>query len=369
MKECSIVILSYHNVRVPFPSAHSLYTVQTSIDLSRIVKVFFYANKGDDDFNFRSLYGADLSDSASFYLRTARMSHKGLAGVEKRITALKDICMFRGNKLIAYVTQATPLQFFLFLKKVGFKIRILVEPHSENEAWSKSDFEGVDGIIFTSRTLQRKLTQRYSISANIPQKVFYHRVRSPISDKLSVLASTRENYCVGYIGGLEEWKGVDTIIEALRYLPENVTAHFIGGELSGQTRLLSMANELGVEKRVRFTGRVPQGAFVEECRDIDAFILPLLESEKGSLPLKLFDYMYLGKPIVASDQESIREILTNSSALFSPPGSDKGLAEQIKILVNNPSLGIDLSVNAYNALKSYTIDKWLGDMLDLLRQI
>jgi glycosyltransferase involved in cell wall biosynthesis len=230
-------------------------------------------------------------------------------------------------------------------------------------------FGGVDGIIFTSRTLQRRLIQRHSISANIPQKVCYHRVRLPLSDKLPILPSARENYCIGYIGGLEAWKGVDAIIEALRYLPENVTAHFIGGEPGGQNRLLSRANELGIEKRIRFTERVRQEDLVEECRDIDAFILPLLESEQGSLPLKLFDYMYLGKPIVAAGQESIREVLTNSSALFFPPGSYEGLAEQIKILVNNRSLGIDLSVNAYNALKSYTIDKWLGDMDDLLRQI
>jgi glycosyltransferase involved in cell wall biosynthesis len=364
-----MIILSYHNVRVPSPSAHSLYTVQTSVDLSRIGEIFFYANKGDVDFDFRSLYGVDLPDCLSFHLRTARMSHKGLAGVEKRITALKDICMFRRNKLIAYVTQARPLQFFLFLKKIGTKIKIIVEPHSEAEAWNRTMFGDVDGIIFTSRTLQRRLTQRHSISANIPQKVFYHRVRLPLSDKLSILPSTRENYCIGYIGGLEAWKGVDAIIEALRYLPENVTAHFIGGEPDGQNRLLSRANELGIEKRIHFTERVRQEDLVEECRDIDAFILPLLESQQGSLPLKLFDYMYLGKPIVAAGQESIREVLTNSSALFFPPGSYEGLAEQIKILVNNRSLGIDLSVNAYNALKSYTIDKWLGDMDDLLRQI
>jgi len=364
-----MVILSYHNVRVPFPSAHSLYTVQTSIDLSRIGEVFFYANKGDDAFDFRSLYGADLSDCPSFHLKTARVGHKGFAGVEKRITALKDICMFKRNKLIAYVTQARPLRFFLFLKKIGAEIKIIVEPHSETEAWDHVMFGGVDGIIFTSRTLQRKLTQRYSISANIPQRVFHHRVRTPLSDEMSFRTATGGNYFVGYIGGFEAWKGVDTIVETLRYLPENVGAHFIGGDADGQKRLMSRAKELGVGKRIRFTGRVPHEDLKKETGGVDAFILPLLQSEQGSLPMKLFDYMYLGKPIVAAGQESIKEVLTNSSALFFPPGSDKGLAEQIKILVNNPSLGLDLSVNAYNALKSYTMDKWLGDMDDLMRQI
>ena len=369
MKESSIVILSYHSVRVPFPSAHSLYTVQTSLDLSRIGEVYFYANRGDDSADFRTLYGADLTDVSSFHLRITRLKHKGLAGIEKRIAVLKDICRVGDRKKIVYVTQARPLHFFLFLKKMGVKIRILVEPHSETEAWSKSDFETVDGIIFTSGTLQRRLTERYFISPEIPQTVFYHRVRSSLSDKLSIRKSTDGNYCIGYIGGLEEWKGVNTIIEALRYLPENVTAHFIGGETRGQSYLLSRANELGIEKRLRFTGRVQQEALIKESQDIDAFILPLLQSEHGSLPMKLFDYMYLGKPIIAASQESVKEILSDRSALFFPAGSDRDLAERIKTLINNPSLGIDLSENAYNALKSYTADKWMVGMEQFLRNI
>ncbi len=369
MKEYSIVILSYHNVRVPFPSAHSLYTVQTSLDLSGIEEVFFYANRGEDRTGFRTLYGADLADRPAFHLRSAGFKHKGLAGFEKRVAVLKDIFRTGESRRIAYVTQARPLQFFISLKKAGFKIRILLEPHSETEAWSKSDFECVDGIIFTSRTLQRKLADKYSISPDVPQKVYYHRVRTPLVDMPVLRMPSKRNYCIGYIGGLEAWKGVDTIIEALRYLPEKVEAYFIGGDSGGQKRLVSRAKELGVETRVRFTCRVSQDDLKKETEEVDAFILPLLQSEQGSLPMKLFDYMYLGKPIIAASQESIKEVLDDSSALFFSAGSDRDLAEQIRTLEENSPLGFDLSVNAYNALKSYTVERWLTDMEDFLRNL
>ncbi len=367
-----IKILSYHNVIVPSRSARSLNAVWTSVDLSMIGEVVFYANRGTDQLDFKTLYGVAISDYPSFHLKLTKLQHKGFSGIEKRINILKDIITSENSKIITYVSQARPLQYLLFLKKMGFKTKIVLEVHSEKEPWNSTALKEVNGIIFTSKSLMDRLTKRYSIPHEIQKKVFYHRIRKPLARERDNPILDKHHYHIGYIGGLELWKGVDTIVEAMKYLPNNVKALFIGGK-EGSTdyeRLLSKAKELGVADRIQLKGYVPYEILEKFISEIDVFILPLLEHIEGSIPLKLFDYMYFGKPIIASNQESVREILEHGiSSLFFSPGAEKELAEQVKILMGDPSLAYKLSFNAYKSLEPYTLNKWLEAMRSFLEKV
>lgn len=367
-----IKILSYHNVIVPSKSARSLNAIWTSVDLSRIGEVFCYVNKGTEKLDFKTLYGVNISDYPSFHLKLTKFKNKGFSGIEKRINILKDIITSENSKIITYVSQARPLRYLLFLKKLGFKTKIVLEVHSEKEPWDNTALKGVNGIIFTSKSLMDHFTKRYSIPYEIQKRVFYHRIRKPLVREIHNPIIDKHNYHIGYIGGLELWKGVDTIVEAMRYLPNNVKALFIGGK-EGSTdyiRLLSKAKDLGVANRVQFKGYVPYEVLEESISEIDVFILPLRDHIEGSIPLKLFDYMYFGKPIVTSNQESIKEILEDGiSTLFFSPGSERDLADQVKKLIENPSLGHKLAINANRLIGSYTVDKWLEEMEVFLEKI
>jgi glycosyltransferase involved in cell wall biosynthesis len=365
-----MTILSYHNVKAPHTSAHSLLTMQTSLDLSRIADVYYYANRGGGFPEFKTIYGFDPAECPSLHLRITRNSYKSLASVEKRAMALKDIISLRHDRPVVYVTQIKPLRFFLGLKKLGFGIKIMLEPHSEAEGWDTECFAGVDGIIYTTRALRRRLMEKYSISSDIPNRVFYHRIRTSLTEGITE-RSAKAGYRIGYIGGLEAWKGVDTIVEALSLLPDDVTAHFIGCSIgsSDYARLTSVVKRLGLERRTLFTERVPQADIPKAAEDIDVFILPLLDSSQGSLPMKLFDYMLLRRPVIASDQESIREVVNDDSALFFRPGSAKELAEQVLNLVRDRQLGACLSTNAFESLKLHTVETWLNNMKEFLGEI
>ena len=357
---------------VPSRSARSLNAIWTSADLSMIGEVFFYANKGTEKLDFKTLYGFNILDYPSFHLKLTKFKNKGFSGIEKRINILKDIITSENSKIITYVSQARPLRYLLFLKKLGFKIKTVLEVHSEKEPWDNTIFQEVNGIIFTSKSLMDHLTKKFSIPYGIQKRVLYHRIRKPLVTEMHDPIINKHDYCIGYIGGLELWKGVDTIVEAVRYLPSNVKALFIGGKEGNADykRLISKAKELEVENRIQFKGYIPYEILGKFVNDIDVFVLPLLEHIEGSIPLKLFDYMYFRKPIVASNQESIREVLKNGiTSLFFSPGSAKELAEQIKMLIENPSLGYNLSLNAYKSLEPYTLNKWLEAMKSFLEKV
>ena len=72
-------------------------------------------------------------------------------------------------------------------------------------------------------------------------------------------------------------------------------------------------------------------------------------------PNKLFEYMASGKPIIASDLISIREILTNNeSILLFEPDNSIDLINKIKLLSSNPDFMIKLSKNSSHLAKQYS---------------
>jgi len=75
-------------------------------------------------------------------------------------------------------------------------------------------------------------------------------------------------------------------------------------------------------------------------------------------PLKLFDYMAAGVPIVASDLPALREVLTDEeNALLVPPGEPDGLARAIERLLGDPALADCLRGRAFADVAAYTWDR------------
>jgi len=83
-------------------------------------------------------------------------------------------------------------------------------------------------------------------------------------------------------------------------------------------------------------------------------------------PLKMFEYMASRRPIVATDLPSIREVLSESSAVLVPPGNTEKLKEAIKYLIDNPEAGKKLADNAFQKVQEYTWDKRAEKIVDFI---
>jgi len=115
-----------------------------------------------------------------------------------------------------------------------------------------------------------------------------------------------------YVGRIDGWKGTDTLFAAAAQLPADTMAVVIGGEPK-QVAALSARYP-----RVRFLGSRPYHELADNMAAADVLVLPNSGkfdiSARYTSPLKLFAYMTSGKPIVASDLPSIREVLGDDSA-------------------------------------------------------
>lgn len=134
-----------------------------------------------------------------------------------------------------------------------------------------------------------------------------------------------------YTGHLYEWKGVHTLAEAARLLPPEIQVWFLGGTEEDIRLFQERYKDV---KNVTCLGHVDHARVAEYQRAADVVVLP--NSAKSSLskhytsPLKLFEYMASGTPILATDIPSLREILDDETAAWCPPDDPKEMAEALQ---------------------------------------
>ena len=187
-------------------------------------------------------------------------------------------------------------------------------------------------------------------------------------------ALPRPDPVVGYAGHLYPWKGVDILLDSLARLPL-ARGLIVGGheQEPDLQRLKSAAAALGIAARVTFTGQVPPSEVPQLLRKADVLALPNPASAISTFytsPLKLFEYMAAGRPIVASDLPAIREVLRHEvTALLVPPGDPGALAASVQRLASDPSLGPALARAASAAVLDYSWERRAGRIETLLERV
>ena len=159
-----------------------------------------------------------------------------------------------------------------------------------------------------------------------------------------------------YAGQLYRWKGVDTLIEAMGQLPD-AQLLVVGGDQENLPRIESLVAK-HAPGRVRLTGMVPHHAVPFYLSAADVIALPnsaeQVISRRYTSPLKMFEAMAAGRPIVASDIPSLREVLeADRNALLVKPDDPGALAAGLRLLLDEPQLGMQLAENAEEDVKTY----------------
>jgi glycosyltransferase involved in cell wall biosynthesis len=156
----------------------------------------------------------------------------------------------------------------------------------------------------------------------------------------------------GFVGTFGPWHGVEKLAEAIKLIPASVPVRFVlvgSGSLHAEIeKQLAMETRAG---RVIFTGsvahdRVP--ALLDACDILVAPHVPLADgSDFFGSPTKIFEYMAMGKAIVASRLGQIGEVLADGeTALLVEPGNAGELSAAIVKLVESAELRVRLGARA-----------------------
>jgi glycosyltransferase involved in cell wall biosynthesis len=141
------------------------------------------------------------------------------------------------------------------------------------------------------------------------------------------LGLPQEKKIAMYIGRLDGWKGSDTFCAASEYLPDDTITAVIGGE---PKQIEEFSRKY---PKVIFLGARPYRELADNQSAADVLVLPNTGKDEISArftsPLKLFTYMASGRPIVASDLPSIREILSEKNAVLVESDDPREIAKGI----------------------------------------
>lgn len=166
---------------------------------------------------------------------------------------------------------------------------------------------------------------------------------------------------VGFVGTFGPWHGVLVLAEAIKTIPCTSPLRFVfvgNGSLHSEVQQ-ALQSEVD-KRRVIFTGPVGHQvvpALLDACDILVSPHVPLTDgSEFFGSPTKLFEYMAMGKGIVASRLGQIGEVLEDGeTAVLVEPGDVKALAAAIQRLASSKSLRTSLGENARNvAVRNYT---------------
>jgi len=174
------------------------------------------------------------------------------------------------------------------------------------EVWEKKVYQQCDVLVCISKALVDLVAEKLEVDRQktivVPVAVDTQR----FNPQTVQAKHTWRSPAIGFVGTFVGWQAVDTLIEAVAELLEEGIEYSVVlvGDGAFRSTWEELAGKLGVLGRVSFTGRVP---FSEVPSYIQGFDLtfsgqkPLGAGVMYGSPSKIYEYMAMAKPVIASD--------------------------------------------------------------------
>ncbi len=221
---------------------------------------------------------------------------------------------------------------------------------------------GARAVVSLTSTFREELAERgwqpRDRIAVIPDAfddaVYFPRRAAPARARLGLPPGA---LVIGYAGLTFAYRRLDLLLEALRILNNpSVHALIIGGRSFEVQKLQRRAEQLGVQNSVLWRGRLSPDATAEELSAADILVIPDTVTEATASPLKMFEYMALGRAIVAVDRPALREVLAPGTADFFRPGDAEDFARALRELAASKPRREALAARALECARQYTYE-------------
>ena len=197
-------------------------------------------------------------------------------------------------------------------------------------------FSHVRGVIATNQITREELVSKFGIPSA-------HTLVEPNAVDVSVFTATAKDVArerLGlpkdmrlalYNGRFFDWKGLEILPAAADLLKGEVTVGIVGGTKEGLEEFTGKDTRLD---SLRFFGSQPFTSMPLWLSAADVFVVLGTRRDEQSLrytsPMKLFEFMAIGRPIVASKTPALQQILSDRECIFYEPDDASSLAAAMK---------------------------------------
>ncbi|MDH7508532.1 MAG: glycosyltransferase family 4 protein [Methanomassiliicoccales archaeon] len=160
----------------------------------------------------------------------------------------------------------------------------------------------------------------------------------------------KEEDFILFIGRLVGTKGLPYLIEAMRYVDEEL---IICGTGPDRNRLESLVRKFKLEKKITFLGKVSEEKKHDLLSRCKIFVMPSLIESYG---IAAAEGMAYGKPVVGSKTGGLPDVIGEAGILVEPRNA-RELASSINALLANENLRRDLGRKARERAKEFSWDR------------
>lgn len=197
---------------------------------------------------------------------------------------------------------------------------------AERQAWRAADF-----VLPVTRVLAGHVSaagvppERIAVIPNGINRA--HFAAAPTPEVAKENLGLTGKLVLGFTGFVRDWHGVDRVIRWMATADAPANAQLIVvGDGPVRAELERLAAELAVAERVRFTGVVDRDRVPEHVAAFDIALQPAVVPYAS--PLKLFEYLALGKPVIAPRQPNIEEVLADGDNALLFDATEQGAFER-----------------------------------------
>lgn len=221
-------------------------------------------------------------------------------------------------------------------------------------------------LIVVTQGIKDEIIKMYDIPANkvsvVNNGVDTNKFR-PMDDVsgLRKELGLEDKQIVAFIGIFVEWQGLEQLIESAPSVIDTRpdTVFLLVGDGPLKDKLVSKAEETGRNQHFLFTGFVPYEKVPSFINMSDVCVVPKKPLKSGYSPLKLYEYMACGKPIIATRTGGF-EILENAHAgILIDPRDSSEFSTAILRLLQDRDLRTEMGENG----RKYAVENCSWDSI------
>ncbi len=243
-----------------------------------------------------------------------------------------------GEKFILYTIDLDQFSYFL-LPRIA---PTTIEMHGSKtpNIFLNSFFKKVTRVVAVSNSVKESLARTFNIPSvkitvcpnGIDLDFFNLNISKTVARKKLGLP---DGSIFLYSGKFYDWKGLDTLVKAMIFI-KDIKVYLVGGTIED---LKNATGALEIPENIICLGNKPFALMPMYLISADYFLLTGTKGNQYSFyetsPMKLFEYMALGKPVIACETPAVREVVDESEVLFYKPDDAGDLSEKIRYATFN----------------------------------